>query len=114
MSEAPAPTDHEIRRIAGEILPDDLAALAAGPIGDALRDAMRLASTTLAPRTDQAYADAWAHFCAWCEEGRVVHLPALPAVVGAYLAARSKTVGKSGLRVSLAAMAYYHRRSGYA
>jgi hypothetical protein len=42
----------------------------------------------------------------------VSHLPADPAIVGAYLADRAETVGKSSLRVSLAALAYYHRRSG--
>ncbi|MCB8883949.1 tyrosine-type recombinase/integrase [Acidisoma cellulosilytica] len=75
---------------------------------------MRLAAASLSAPTERAYNEHWAAFSAWCEQGKVRHLPADPAVVATYLAERSQTVGKSALRVTLAAMAHVHRRSGYA
>ena len=41
------------------------------------------------------------------------HLPAPPAIVAAYLAERAATLGRSGLRLILAAIAYHHRRAGH-
>jgi integrase len=88
--------------------------LAAAPLKEALERAMALASASVSARTEHAYADCWRHFSSWCDTHGVAYLPADPAIVGAYLAERSRTVGKSALRVSLSALAYYHRRSGQA
>jgi integrase len=40
-------------------------------------------------------------------------LPAPPAIVAAYLAQRAATLGRSGLRLILAAIAFHHRRAGH-
>jgi integrase len=73
---------------------------------------MKLARASVSARTEQAYADCWVHFSAWRERHRVSHLPADPAIVGADLAARAESVGKSSLRVSLAKLVYFDRRPG--
>jgi integrase len=103
-----------VRRIAGEILPQSVADLAAAPLAEALERAMKLARSSVSARTEQAYSDCWIHFSSWCESHGASYLPADPAIVGAYLAERAQSVGKSSLRISLAALAYYHRRSGHA
>lgn len=90
-----------------------LAGVTRGAFAEALDEAMALAAVSIAPRTERAYAEAWANFCSWAEGHDAAYLPAPPAVVAAYLAFRSQTVGKSSLRISLAALAYYHRRSGH-
>jgi integrase len=63
--------------------------------------------------TEKIYADDWEAFCAWCRSKNAPHLPAPPAVVAAYLAERSERLGRSGLRLVLAAIGFYHRRSGH-
>jgi integrase len=109
-------------RIAGEALPAELAHIAAGPMAAALAKAVDFAQSAVAPRTEKIYADTWAAFRSWCEaheatdsgqlsRGRLA-LPAAPAIVAAYLAARQETLGRSGLRLVLAAIAYHHRRAG--
>ncbi len=112
MSEIAGRAGEPIRRMAGEVLPPAVADLAAGPLAEALDRAMKLAHASVSARTARAYADCWDHFSAWCESHGATYLPADPAIVGAYLAERSRTVGRSSLRVSLAALAHYHRRSG--
>lgn len=104
----------QVQRIAGDRLPQSVADLAARSLKEALDRAMTLAAASVSARTEQAYADGWRHFTSWCDAHGVVYLPADPAFVGAYLAERSQTVGKSSLRISLSALAYYHRRSGEA
>ena len=112
MSQTPGGAGEPVRHMAGAVLPPSVADLAAGPLAEALDRAIKLARASVSARTEQAYADCWFHFSAWCERHGVSHLPAEPAIVGAYLASRAESVGKSSLRVSLAALAYYHRRSG--
>ena len=101
------------RKIAGEALPPALAHLADGPFGAALGKAVEYARRALSPTTEKIYADDWDAFRGWCAGHGAPSLPAPPAVVAAYLAARAASVGRSGLRVILAAIAHHHRRSGH-
>jgi hypothetical protein len=41
------------------------------------------------------------------------YLPAPPSVVAAHLAHRAGTLGRSGLRLVLASVAFHHRRAGH-
>jgi len=99
-------------RLAGEALPPELAHLATGALGDALTKAIDYAQHALAPTTEKIYTDDWRAFRAWCDTNRAPALPAPPAIVAAYLAERAATLGRSGLRLILAAIAYHHRRAG--
>jgi hypothetical protein len=104
-------------RIAGEALPSELAHLAAGPMAAALAKAVDFAQSAVGPRTEKIYADTWTTFRSWCDAhdapgGGGLALPAAPAIVAAYLPARQETLGRSGLRLVLAAIAYHHRRAG--
>jgi integrase len=99
-------------RIAGEALPPALAHLAAGPMATALSKAVDFAQASVAPRTEKIYADTWAAFRSWCEAHDAPCLPAAPAIVAAYLSARQDRLGRSGLRLVLAAIAFHHRRAG--
>jgi len=99
-------------RLAGEALPPELAHLATGALGDALTKAIDYAQRALAPATEKIYTDDWRAFRAWCDTHAAPALPAPPAIVAAYLAERAATLGRSGLRLILAAIAYHHRRAG--
>jgi integrase len=101
-----------VARIAGETLPPGLAHLAHGAFGAALAKAVDYAQRSVSPRTEKAYSDNWDIFRNWCAGHSVPYLPAPPAVVAAYLAERSATLGRSGLRLVIAAIAYHHRRAG--
>jgi len=100
-------------RIAGEALPPELAHLAEGPMAEALQKAVEFARRSVSPNTEKIYADDWEAFCDWCRSKNAPHLPAPPAVVAAYLAERSEKLGRSGLRLVLAAIGFFHRRSGH-
>ena len=100
-------------RIAGEALPPELAHLAEGSLAEALGKAVDYARHAISPTTEKIYGDDWAAFSTWCAGHRAPHLPAAPAIVAAYLAERAATLGRSGLRVALAAIAYQHRRAGH-
>lgn len=100
-------------RIAREALPPELAHLAEGGLAEALTRAVDYARHAVSPATEKIYADDWSAFAAWCAGHRAPALPAAPAIVAAYLAHRAQTLGRSGLRVALAAIAYRHRRAGH-
>ena len=100
-------------RLTREALPLDLQHLADGPMAAALGEAITYAQNTVSPATEKTYADDWSAFQGWCREHGAPSLPAPPAVVAAYIAKRSDTLGRSGLRVALAAIAFHHRRSGH-
>lgn len=102
-----------LRRIAGEALPPELAHLADGAFGKALGKAVDLAQASVSPRTARQYEADWNAFRTWCDGHGVPPMPAPPAVVAAYLAERSATRGRSGLRLILAAVAHHHRRAGH-
>jgi integrase len=99
-------------RIAGEALPAELAHLARGPMAAALARAVDFAQASVAPRTQQLYAATWQAFGDWCDRHKTPSLPASPVIVAAYLAERQDRLGRSGLRLVLAAIAYHHRRAG--
>src|SRR5579859_5697844 len=98
--------------LGGSALPPELAHLATGALGDALTKAIDYAQRALAPATEKIYTDDWRAFRAWCETHAAPALPAPPAIVAAYLAERAATLGRSGLRLILAAIAYHHRCAG--
>jgi len=112
----PKPAETAARRlvrIAGEALPPELAHLAEGPMADALAKAVSFARRSVSPTTEKIYTEDWDAFRAWCQAKNAPHLPAPPAVVAAYLAERSERLGRSGLRLVLAAIGFFHRRSGH-
>ena len=86
-----------------------VAAQAGRPSGEAVPVAPR----SVSPRTARQYENDWAAFRAWCYGRGAPALPAAPALVAAYLAERSATRGRSGLRVILAAIAHHHRLAGH-
>ena len=102
-----------LARIAGEALPPSLAHLADGPLGEALTKAVGYAQRSVSPTTEKIYQDDWVAFRAWCAGHGAPALPAPPAIVAAYLAERAGTLGRSGLRLILAAIAFHHRRAGH-
>lgn len=104
---------HRAVQLAREALPPELAHLAQGLIAESLAEAVALAQGTLSTATEKIYADDWAAFVAWCVACQAPSSPAHPAVVAAYLAHRSRSLGRSGLRLVLAAIANHHRRAGH-
>src|SRR4051794_37677618 len=93
-------------RLAGAALPPELAHLAGGALGEALTQAIAYAQRSVSPATEKIYHDDWRAFRAWCQAHGAPALPAPPAIVAAYLAARAATLGRSGLRLILAAIAF--------
>ena len=100
-------------RLVREALPPELQHLADGPMAAALGEAIVYAQNTVSPVAEKIYQDDWLAFQDWCREHNAPSLPAPPAVVAAYLTKRSGTLGRSGLRVALAAIAFHHGRSGH-
>ncbi len=94
-------------------LPPEVLALMAGPVGQAVAAAAAYAGKSHADNTKRAYATDWRAFSAWCQAGGVPALPAAPVVVAGYLASVAATLGRSGLRRRLAAIAHEHRRAGH-
>ncbi len=101
-----------VARIAGEALPPELAYLAEGVFGEALAQAVEYASIRSRRRRKKSMPMTGG-LRAWCVEHRAPYLPAPPAIVAAYLAHRAGTLGRSGLRLILAAVAFHHRRAGH-
>ena len=94
-------------RLAGAALPPALAHLAEGALGDALTKAIAFAQRSESPATEKIYDDDWRAFRTWCQGAR------RPRIVAAYLAERAATLGRSGLRLILAAIAFHQRRAGH-
>jgi integrase len=83
---------------------------AATAAGDAaLARAQAQARSAGAPNTLRAYKADWQHFAAWCAAHGFVPIPAVPATVGAYLAAIAGTHAPSTIRRRLAALGKMHR-----
>jgi integrase len=100
-------------RIATETLPPELAHLAAGPLAESLGKAVDFARDSLSERTQKTYLENWTAFQSWCDANKAPALPTVPAIIAAYLADRSEKLGRSGLRLALAAISHYHRRAGH-
>jgi integrase len=92
-------------------LPPEILAMMSGPVGRAVAEAAAYAGHAHAENTQRAYATDWRLFSAWCRAGGVPSLPAAPVVVAGYLATIAGTLGRSGLRRRLAAIAHEHRRA---
>ena len=88
-------------------------ALLSGPVGQAVAQAARYAGKALSENTRRAYAADWRAFRLWCEAGGVDPLPAEPAVVAGHLASLAQSLGRSGLKRRLAAIAHTHRQAGH-
>jgi integrase len=93
--------------------PDAILALMAGPIGQAIAEAVAYSEASLSATTRRAYEQDWVAFANWCASYGAISLPAAPALVAGYLAFRAKTVGRSSLVRTLAAVAYRHRCHGH-
>jgi integrase len=111
--EAAARAHNRLIELAREALPPELAHLAEGPMAEALAKAVDYARASVSPTTEKIYQDDWAAFRAWADDKAAPSLPAPPAIVAAYLADRSGKLGRSGLRLVLAAIAFHHRRAGH-
>jgi site-specific recombinase XerD len=98
---------------AREALPPELAYLADGLMAEAVVKAVEFARHSVSETTEKIYADDWSAFRAWCAERKAPALPAHPVVVASYLSECSERMGRSGLRLILAAIGFYHRRTGH-
>jgi integrase len=76
-----------------------------------LESAAGYAREARSPRTVKRYRDAWAIFAAWCEDQGFESLPAEPATVAAYLAARADA-GRRVLTIELTAIGERHKAAG--
>jgi len=104
----------------GEVLPPNAAPAAAAPIlalflaptasgQAALAAAQALAKQANAPATLRAYRADWSHFAAWCAGHGFFPIPAVPAVIGAYLASLAETHAPTTIRRRLSALGKMHR-----
>ncbi|WP_424140165.1 tyrosine-type recombinase/integrase [Roseomonas chloroacetimidivorans] len=112
-SARPAPLPPAVRRLAEDALPPEALAVLAGPVGEAVARAAGYAGRALSDNTKRAYESDWRAFCRWCEAGGISPLPASPVVVAGHLASLAGTLGRSGLRRRLAAIAHHHRGAGH-
>jgi integrase len=86
------------------------ASLQPTPEGAAALDAAEeLARSASAPATLRAYKADWTHFADWCAKKGFVPVPAVPEVVGAYLASLAETHAPATIRRRLAALGKMHR-----
>jgi integrase len=108
-----APLPPALRRLVGDALPPEARAVLAGPVGEAVARAAGYAGRALSDNTKRAYESDWRAFCAWCEAGGISPLPAAPVVVAGHLASLAPSLGRSGLRRRLAAIAHQHRQAGH-
>lgn len=78
-----------------------------------IEDAHAFADAARAPNTIRTYAAAWRVFEEWCAERGLQPLPADPAVVATFLAARAKEGALlSTVRLGLTAIMAQHRAAG--
>ena len=85
-------------------------------IVEATRDYRREA---LAPRTREAYADAWKQFAGWCAAMGRRAMPASPETVAAWATAladghdRRKSRARKTIQLYVMAVIYMHRTAGH-
>jgi site-specific recombinase XerD len=108
------PLPPALRRLVQDALPPEALAVLAGPVGEAVARAAGYAGRALSDNTRRAYESDWRAFCVWCEAGGISPLPAAPVVVAGHLASLAPSLGRSGLRRRLAAIAHQHRQAGHA
>lgn len=102
-----------ILRLASDQVPAEVEQLLSGPLGAALAQAAGYAGKSLSDNTRRAYASDWRAFTAWCASNGVAPLPADPVVIAGHLASLAQSLGRSGLKRRLAAIAHAHRQGGY-
>jgi site-specific recombinase XerD len=107
------PLPAAVPRPLADALPPKMPAVLAGPVGEAVARAAGCAGRALSDNTKRAYESDWRAFSSWCEVGGIPPLPAAPVVVAGYLASLAQTLGRSGLRRRLAAIAHHHRAAGH-
>jgi site-specific recombinase XerD len=107
------PLPPAVRRLIPEALLPEALAVLAGPVGEAVARAAGYAGRALSDNTRRAYESDWRAFCRWCEAGGISPLPAAPVLVAGHLASLAGTLGRSGLRRRLAAIAHQHRGAGH-
>ena len=66
-----------------------------------------------AENTTRVYRTGWAQFTAWCDEHRVMALPAGPETVACYVADLAKAAKPATIDLRLAAISAAHRAAGY-
>lgn len=94
-------------------LPDEPGSSYLALAPDLVESAAGYAKASKAKRTKQRYSQAWAAFSSWCSRNGRNPLPASPATVAAYLAARADAGVKPGtLGVELSAISQAHRTAG--
>jgi hypothetical protein len=72
------------------------------------------ASEARSERTRKRYHDAWAIFVSWCNDQGLKSLPAEPATVAAYLAARADAGRKATtIELELTAIGETHKARGF-
>jgi integrase len=112
---APPEAQALVHRLArGHPVGDELEALLAGPLRDAVTAAVEYAQDATSPATRATYHRYWTEFAAWCRKQAAdpTQLPINPILVAAYLATLAPTHGKSALRARVAAIVDYQRRRG--
>jgi site-specific recombinase XerD len=112
--------DHSGRPLADFLRPRLASQVAADLAGHDLEEdlalAVEAAAADMAPNTHRGYKADLADFKAYCAEHRVPALPAAPAVIAAYLAARAHrppVLAPASLARRLAAIRKLHDRNGY-
>jgi integrase len=98
--------------VAGDLVPvaEQLPAEPVAPLSDTARS---YASEASAENTRRAYRAAWGDFVEWCEAAGHAYLPAVPEVVGSFLAERASTHKVASLTMRLVAISQAHRLAGH-
>jgi integrase len=76
-------------------------------------DARDYVAASRAENTTRVYRTGWAQFTAWCDEHRVIALPAGAETVACYAADLAKTAKPATIDLRLAAISAAHRAAGY-
>jgi integrase len=76
-------------------------------------DARDYVAASRAENTTRVYRTGWAQFTAWCDEHRVVALPAGAETVALYVADLAKDAKPATIDLRLAAISAAHRAAGY-
>ena len=76
-------------------------------------DARDYVAASLAENTTRVYRTGWAQFTAWCDEHRVVALPAGADTVACFVADLAKDAKPATIDLRLAAISAAHRAAGY-
>jgi site-specific recombinase XerD len=76
-------------------------------------DARDYVAASRAESTTRVYRTGWAQFSAWCDEHRVIALPAGAETVALYVADLAKVAKPATIDLRLAAISAAHRAAGH-